>query len=85
MTSFLGELKRRNVVRVAVAYAIVALLVIAVGYLFVDNYVLNAPRPPFAGAEVDPESLTAPLDDPPAAGATIAPPPPLADDSAEAP
>lgn len=85
MTSFRGELKRRNVARVALAYAIIALLVVAVGYLAADRYVFNAPRPPFAGAEVDPESLTTPLDEPPAAAATVAPPPPVADDSEEAP
>lgn len=85
MTSFLGELKRRNMGRAATAYAIIALLVIGAGYMLVDHYVLNAPRPPFAGAEVDPDSLTAPLEEPPAATETIAPPPPVADDSAETP
>lgn len=85
MTSFLGELKRRNVFKIAAAYAIVGLLIMTFGYLAFDRYVLNAPRPPFAGAEVDPDSLRAPLDDPPAATAPIAPPPPVGGDSAETP
>ena len=76
MTSFLEEFKRGNVAKVAIACAIVGLLAV-VGYLALDRYVLNAPRPPFAGAEIDPESLTAPLDEPPAATIQIAPPPPV--------
>jgi TolB-like protein len=64
--------------------AIIGLLVVAVGYMFVDNYVLNAPRPPFAGAEVDPSSLNDESVAPPAA-ATVQPPPPLADEQPAAP
>ncbi|HEY5623399.1 MAG TPA: hypothetical protein VIV14_06530, partial [Gammaproteobacteria bacterium] len=63
--------------------AIIALLVVAVGYLEVDRYVLNAPRPPFAGAEVDPASLTMPVDEPPAATLPIPPPPVSAETSQE--
>ncbi|MFL2546407.1 MAG: hypothetical protein ACJ0SL_03480 [Candidatus Rariloculaceae bacterium] len=47
------------------AYTIVGGLVILVSYLLLDRYVLNAPRPPFAGAEVDPDSLDSPVDAPP--------------------
>ena len=45
-------------------FAIIALLVLAVGFMFVDNYVL-VERPPFAGAEVDPASLDSAADTPP--------------------
>jgi TolB-like protein len=65
--------------------AIIGLLVVAVAFMYVDNYVLDAPRPPFAGAEVDPASLEAPLDEPPTAAATVVPPPPAADEQPTAP
>ncbi|HEY5624027.1 MAG TPA: tetratricopeptide repeat protein [Gammaproteobacteria bacterium] len=64
-------------------FAIVGLLIIAVAYLAVDRYVLNAPRPPFAGTEVDPASLTTPLDEPPVAAMPIAPPPVSAESQQE--
>ncbi len=37
MTSFWGELKRRNVVRVAIAYAVVAWLLLQVADVVLDN------------------------------------------------
>ena len=80
MTSILGELKRRHVFKVAVAYAIVGLLMAAVSFMFVDNYVLDAPRPPFAGAEVDSTSLGLTLDEPPTPAA-VQPAPGIADEA----
>ncbi len=79
MTSFLAELIRRDVFRVAVAYAIVGLLIIALAFIIVDNYVLDAPRPPFAGAEVDPASLGPEPDEPPVPAA-VRPAPTIAEE-----
>lgn len=62
--------------------AIIGLLIVAVTFKFVDNYMLNAPRPPLAGAVVDPASLETQLSEPPVATATVAPPP-LATDTAQ--
>jgi TolB-like protein len=60
-------------------FAIIALLVLAVGFMFVDNYVL-VERPPFAGAEVDPASLDSAADTPPAATAVQPAPPTVAEE-----
>jgi hypothetical protein len=61
-------------------YVIIGLLVAAVSFMFVDNYVLDAPRPPFAGAEVDSSSLGPTLNEPPALGA-VQPAPGIADET----
>ena len=65
--------KRKNK---ALAYGLVGLLGLIVTYRLLDNYVLNAPRPPFAGAEIDPAAVGTPLEEPPQAGAIVTPPPP---------
>ena len=44
---------------------IVGLLIIMIVFGFISKFVLNAPRPPFAGTEVDPESFGPTLDQPP--------------------
>jgi len=44
-------------------YVIIGLLVLAVGFMFVDNYLPESG--PFAGAEIDPASLILELDEPP--------------------
>jgi len=48
-------------------FVIIGLLVLAVGYMFVDNYLPESG--PFAGAEIDPASLEVELDEPPSISA----------------
>jgi hypothetical protein len=80
MYSFLAKLRHRYAARIAAGYIIVGLLIVAVTFVFIDNYVLNAPRPPFAGAEVDPDSLGPTLDQPPTPAA-VQPAPTIPDEA----
>ncbi len=48
-------------------FVIIGLLVLAVGFMFVDNYLPESG--PFAGAEIDPASLEVELDEPPSIAA----------------
>ena len=48
-------------------FVIIGLLVLAVGYMFVDDYLPQSG--PFAGAEIDPASLEVELDEPPSIAA----------------
>ena len=50
---------------------IIGLLVLAVGFMFVDNYLPESG--PFAGADIDPASLDIVLDEPPSIGVELAP------------
>jgi TolB-like protein/Flp pilus assembly protein TadD len=53
-------------------FVIIGLLVLGVGFMFVDNYVLDTAGP-FAGAEIDPSSLEPALDEPPSTAAEPTP------------
>ncbi len=52
-------------------FVIIGLLVLAVGFMFVDNYLPESG--PFAGAEIDPASLEVELDEPPSTAAEPTP------------
>ncbi len=52
-------------------FVIIGLLVLAVGFMFVDNYLPESG--PFAGAEIDPASLEVELDEPPSIAVKAAP------------
>ncbi len=52
-------------------FVIIGLLVLAVGFMFVDNYLPESG--PFAGAEIDPASLDVVLDEPPSTAVELTP------------
>ncbi len=52
-------------------FVIIGLLVLGVGFMFVDNYLPESG--PFAGAEIDPASLDVELDEPPSIAAELTP------------
>ncbi|MFL2553588.1 MAG: hypothetical protein ACJ0S4_02650 [Candidatus Rariloculaceae bacterium] len=65
MSSFLKTKRYRHTVWITIGYMTVGLLIMMILFGFISKFVLNAPRPPFAGAEVAPDSFGPTLDQPP--------------------